>query len=368
MHKLLNLNFFLSFFHKICPSCADLKIAFHWWYARALFTQQRLLENVTEVLMDAISEHLNIVERLLDRYAEEGDDQSSLNEMKARFFLFFGLVHHYHRHDKLSRSYFQRAQECAGLEWHLSGALGRRTKFQQNDIAQLILEAKNTTLSTPKNETEPEYTTGSNDPPKKLNTAPKSLDLNDDTLLDTIAFKNQPTTTPLSPLDQSILLAFCLNIKNTNPESGLTSEQIHPFLDRVLTYPQNWLIHSFALLLRSRLESTKSRTVERAVLQVQALVDQWSVTDECEGGASAWTRCEWVWEVFYPARWEMKKELAEKWASIGMIRSALEIFEELEMWDQVIACYQTMDENEKVNQFTISDMDEHYLYYPLCFI
>ncbi len=47
---------------------------------------------------------------------------------------------------------------------------------------------------------------------------------------------------------------------------------------RVLANPNNWLVHTMALLLKSRLESDKGRTVERAALQLQALVDQYGDT------------------------------------------------------------------------------------------
>jgi hypothetical protein len=38
----------------------------------------------------------------------------------------------------------------------------------------------------------------------------------------------------------------------------------------------NWLVYSMGLLLRSRLEAEKSRTVERGVLQMQAWAWAWA--------------------------------------------------------------------------------------------
>ena len=121
-----------------------------------------------------------------------------------------------------------------------------------------------------------------------------------------------------------------------------------PFIAKVLSSPQNFTVYTTALLLRSRLDSSRSRTVERGVLQLQALVDQYSVTDTTEGGAPAVDRLRWFWHVPLPTRWAMKKELAERFCSVGAIRSGQQLFEGLEMWEEVVACLQNMDEDEKV--------------------
>ena len=61
------------------------------------------------------------------------------------------------------------------------------------------------------------------------------------------------------------------------------------------------MIHTLALLLRSRLESTRSRTVERGVLQLQALVDQFGCDD-----STAEERSVWLYALDMPSKWEME--------------------------------------------------------------
>jgi hypothetical protein len=58
-------------------------------------------------------------------------------------------------------------------------------------------------------------------------------------------------------------------VKNQNERSGLTTEQMMPFVTRVLENPNNWTIQSFALLLKSRLEVEHHRKTERGTLQIQ---------------------------------------------------------------------------------------------------
>src|SRR5262249_14723107 len=129
---------------------------------------------------------------------------------------------------------------------------------------------------------------------------------------------------PLHPLDQSILLSLCLNIKNTLPSDGLTNEQMAPYIDRVISHPRNWSVHTMALLLRTRLESSRTRTVERSALQLQALVDQMPTTD-----STLMERLVYFYSIPLPSKWEMEKELALRFLDLGVVKSALEIFERL---------------------------------------
>lgn len=321
----------------------------HWWLARCLFTQQQLLENATSTLYELIIEQLARTRELLDD--DSGDlSRASLALLRAKLALFRGLVQHHHRQDKLAYASFCEAQKMTGLEWKLTGALGKRTKFQTFDIAQLVLDAKSVLESEDASKGEG-VNADTIAEPAPVN-VPRELALNDDTLLEGIAFtQDRPATSTnqhLHTLDQCLLLAFCHNIKNTNPDHGITHEQMAPFITRVIASPQNFTVHTMALLLRSRLDAVKSRTVERGVLQLQALVDQFAVTDVEEGGAEARERMEWVWEMLMPARWMMKKELGERFCAVGMIRSGMGMFEELEMWEEVVACLQNMDEEAKV--------------------
>ncbi|RKP13703.1 hypothetical protein BJ684DRAFT_4428, partial [Piptocephalis cylindrospora] len=294
-----------------------------WWAARTLFTHQRILRDRSATLHDAV------LERFSGISIPEGNA-----DLSARYALERGLVHHWYGSDQRSLEAYQEAQDASGLVFRVTGALGKRTKFQENDLSQLVVLASSSSTSTSDSKT----TAAAN---------PETLPLGDDTLLEEVAFtdKDEAATSNLAPIDQCLLLAHCLNVRNTNPAHGLTTEQMMPYVSRVLGHPNNWSIHTTALLLRSRLEANKSRTVERGVLQLQALVDQIPVDDTSVAGAPE--RLRWCHSLALPAKWELEKELAERFMSIGVIRSALEIFERLELWDDVIACHQILGEEDQ---------------------
>ncbi|RKP08363.1 hypothetical protein THASP1DRAFT_15764 [Thamnocephalis sphaerospora] len=321
-----------------------------WWAARCLFMQQQLLDNGAATLHDAILAHMASLEanllplRAQDAQATDAETTNLSEEVHSRYWLEQGLVLQWYHEDSQAMGMFKRAQEASGLRWQLTGALGKRTRFQISDKSQLVVlaESANTPAAAATN------TQADNEKTKNM---PNTLLLNDDTVLEEIKFA--PTETKdgeldpnaqqnLRVVDQCILLALCLNVKNTNPDHGLTAEEMYAYVRRVLQHPNNWMVHTMALLLRSRLEGNKSRTVERSVLQLQALVDQIPLDE-----STAAERLAYVYNILLPSKWAMEKELAERFVSLGVVRSAMEIFERLEMWDDVISCHIMLEENKK---------------------
>lgn len=106
------------------------------------------------------------------------------------------------------------------------------------------------------------------------------LDSMDGGAVENILFEGGPRYTEqidtgsnvLHPVDQIIILSLCLDVNNSNPEDGLTVEEMFPYIRRVLQQAQNWMIHSTGLLERSWLEYEKRRTFDRALLQVSILI------------------------------------------------------------------------------------------------
>ncbi|KAI8322831.1 TPR-like protein [Martensiomyces pterosporus] len=302
----------------------------HWWAARVLLIQQGLLEYPTQTLLDQVLDHYRITKQHLPNVA------ASDRDIWARYSIEVGVAYSQHQMNIDSKKHFFDSQAASGLQWEITGAKGKRTRFQGFDVAQLVLLAKsaNRTAAGQGHQA----------------AIPEAMELNDDTLLETIQFTDtdiDPTRQEqLHVLDECILLAFCLNVQNENPAHGLTSEQMMPFVTRVLQHPGNWSVYTMALLLRSRLEATKTRTVERSTLQLQALVDQISHPLPGSEEAGAAERMQHFYAISLPSQWELERELAKQFMSLGVVRSALDIFERLHMWDEVISCYQLLGQEE----------------------
>ncbi|KAF9236193.1 hypothetical protein BU15DRAFT_89247 [Melanogaster broomeanus] len=322
-----------------------------WWHLRASIIHEQLLDDAVSLPSDVLAS----LTPLMECTASDPD-------LAGRLQLEQGLLEHIFSHDKSAAEYFVRAARATGLRYELTGALGKRTKFQQTQLSQLVLLAESRNRdggdrsSTAESTSHPP-TNGSHDDdtPGVQPNLPETLPLNDDTLLEQTEFtSSNPSATallghldpssqpPLHPLDQCILLSLCLNVRNTSPSHGLTSEQMSPYVARVISHPRNWSVHTMALLLRSRLESARTRTVERSTLQLQALIDQMPTAD-----SELSERLLYFHSIPLPSKWEMERELALRYLSIGVVKSALEIFERLEMWEEVVKCWQSMERRDQ---------------------
>ena len=305
------------------------------WRLRVASVHLQVLDETVALHEDF---HMSL-QPLLITFASEAD-------LSGRIHLELGILEHLLTQDKLAAEHFVKAARSTELEYELSGALGKRTKFQVTEVAQLVLLAESHLKTESEKDVAYDSEAGVNNNAEK--TLPETLALNDDTLLEQTEFTSShpgssgsllnhinPSFQPfLHPLDQCILISLCLNIRNTSPSHGLTTEQMHPYVSRVISQPKNWSVHTMALLLRSRLESSRTRTVERSTLQLQALIDQMSSSDS--------TTCErllYFHTILLPPKWELERELAQRYLSLGVVKSALEIFERLEMWEDVVKCY-----------------------------
>lgn len=355
---------------------------------------QRILSETAPSLQDKIYSDLEVLQRIIP----PEDHQS-----RADFLVERTMIHIEHGYDEKARTDLADAAKEQKFDFALTGRLGKRTKFQERELSQLVVLARSSnaqqivgTASNPALEGQVET---SWEEILEKDPKPKALNLDDDTLLESISFSkessasstvvdekslpeslqsldpaNQPT---LEPLDSIILLATASSITNTSPQDGLTREETLPYATRVLSCPSNnWQIYTQALLVRSRIEGYKSRTVERGLLQLQAIVDQViadttssrATQNEAETGqqgrseatflpqpkpsesASVKDRLRYIHLLASPTRWKLESELADRWVTLGGLRSALEIYERLGMWAEVALCWAARDREDEARR------------------
>ena len=337
-----------------------------WWRMRARNVHAQLLAEPVAFPCVALEEAALALERGGGLADGGGGGEPEPDDLVGRLWLEHGLLDHRQADDRAALECFVRAARATGLRYELTGALGRRTKFQQTDLTQLVLlaesRARNGDGGAEKGKGgevgEEEVSGGvARDRADELATKlPETLALDDDTLLEHTEFTSSNPAAPgsrlghldpsnqpaLHPLDQCILLSLCLNVRNTSPAHGLTTEQMTPYVARVISHPENWSVHTMALLLRSRLEAHRTRTVERSTLQLQALIDQMPTADSAPA-----ERLRLLHALPLPSKWELERELALRFLSLGVVKSALEIFERLEMWEEAVRCWQSIEQRDR---------------------
>ncbi|KAK5000414.1 hypothetical protein LTR66_000715 [Elasticomyces elasticus] len=380
-----------------CPPILKNISAARWAKMRVAFVHQRLLSEVSPTLQKVIYEDL----RLLELQVFGDDDFVGLDKQsQVEFLLERAAIHTYYGFDKKARIDLEKAKEINDFDFALTGILGKRTKYQENDISQLVVLAKSASGEQESNgDTSERHGNGSNTGTNNTlngitgpSSGPTNLDLNDDTLLEAISFSEKsksatdiqdssslsarlatldPGSQPLlHPLDSIILLSLASSITNTNPADGLTREETLPYATRVLDGgSSNWQVYTQALLVRSRIEGYKSRTIERGLLQLQALVDQ-VIADTASPSAGeiapatstflpkakesesapAPERLRYIFQLASPFRWDLEAELAARWVQLGGLRSALDIYERLEMWAEAALCWAATEREDKARR------------------
>lgn len=372
----------------------------------AAFTKHTGMSEVP-TLVEQIQEALSVVEADVVSEAWEVTAGSKWGvEAQVRFLVEKANVCIMLGRDAAAREALGRAAEAHGFSYALSGALGKRTRFQEKSTSQLVVLAKSRTDGDDKVDGDEEE-----------EQVPEALPLNDDTLLEQIQYGGEglhgeadavekallpaplrnlkpDEQPPLNPLDQIILLTEATLKDAFSPLDALTSEEVLPFAVRVIGEKgANWQIYTQALLVRSRIEMHRSRTVERGVLQMQAVVDQVIVDTTAKNdteapgstmtpekqdipaisfsgpdeepkekkdreeaapveekpisffpaaksteSAPAAARLEYIHALSSPPRWHLESELAYAWTGVGSLISALEIFKRLKLWAEVALC------------------------------
>ncbi|KAL9129431.1 MAG: hypothetical protein Q9217_002105 [Psora testacea] len=347
------------------------------WRLRVNTWHQRLLNALSPTVQDLIYRDMELLEA----------------NKNADLFIERASIHILHGFEAKARLDLSHAANLRHFEYALTGRLGKRTKYQEKELSQLLVLAKSA------DETNLTTTVDESRAMGIHKAGPKSLDLKDDTLLEAIYFTEpndsavdsglddalpaslktlDPGKQPLlEPLDSIILLAIASSITNTNPQDGLTREETLPYAERVITSgSSNWQVYTQALLVRSRIEGYKTRTTERGLLQLQALVDQviaeTAPTSAADGSpaengtpespstflpkakqsesAPASERLLYIHQLASPPRWELEAELADRWVSLGGLRTALEIYERLHMWAEVALCWAANDREDKARK------------------
>ncbi|KAK3074786.1 hypothetical protein LTR53_002518 [Teratosphaeriaceae sp. CCFEE 6253] len=374
-----------------CPPIIKTFPAARWAKMRIAFLQQRLLSEISSTLQEVIYDDLDM---LSDSILGVEGGQELDEQTQVEFLLERATIHIHHGLDKFARRDLDAAKQKRRFEYALTGSLGKRTKFQENDISQLVVLAKSADVGAGETDTMKQSGDMNGHQNGHDKVRPAKLDLNDDTLLEAIAFSEKTadsangdkrTTLPpalrdqdpanqpqLNPLDSTILLSFASSITNTSPQDGLTREETLPYATRVLDGgSSNWQVYTQALLVRSRIEGHRSRTVERGLLQLQALVDQ-VIADTAGAESSAvelgqdssaatsflprpsesesapvTQRLRYIFQLATPTRWDLEAELASRWVELGGLRSALEIYERLEMWAEAALCWAATEREDK---------------------
>ncbi|KAF2368777.1 Tetratricopeptide repeat [Trinorchestia longiramus] len=225
-------------------------------------------------------------------------------------------------------SHLVQAEEQLRLKYYLFAAMGKRTKFQVDSKPQLFLKVEYIDQS---------VLGGEEEGPKLLSTdLPKDIVLNDETRLPHIKFDDEDdgVIPNLRPIEQLALLSRVHYNRRASANDVQLKEESKAFVHALLQYPKCWVIQCYALRLRSYFESDESRAIDRALQQYEELVACVKREDP-----SRFERLKFFYASGLQPMWATKQEYGRLLIQLGCVKSALALFEELRLWEDVIDCY-----------------------------
>ncbi|KAG5449915.1 Tetratricopeptide repeat domain 27 [Clonorchis sinensis] len=311
---------------------------------KCVYLHQYLLGQERSAQLDAESQHL------LELAESEITAVDSIpSEDLTTFYLLASYLSVFYYRYKMADEYSTRCSKHLHLSLQLSGGLAKRTRFQSTNVSQLWIKADRSVES--------EYTFPDHPP-----ALPKFVSLDDDTLLNAVVFcedvKNQFHVLTLE--EQSLVLLLCDLHRLAYPNDEITNEQRLVYLNTILqqAYPDSkdtpvahapfscWPLATEALFRRSLLEHTSVRRSERALSQLEELVNQFDRTDPPVADRAI----EHFFLARMPSVWVLQAEQARLLKKMGCFKSALDIFLRWNQWSDIIDCYTHLNKREKAEE------------------
>ncbi|EKG00170.1 hypothetical protein TCSYLVIO_008905 [Trypanosoma cruzi] len=259
-------------------------------------------------------------------------------DLSVEHLLEVGHVHNYYHRRDIAAETFWRAVRKSGLSVSESAMMGVRTRWQGHQLVQMVMNAQSALPFTPQLVTDaPRVVMGEKDGHDLLDRPRETPE------------SPAPPLQSLHPVDKAIILALCLDIRNTNPYHGLTQHHMQTYVERLIVdpAPAPFMIQSQMLLIRSRLERRRNRVQERAFMQITELVDQFSAARDPTRETFHRTESDYFYSVAYPSIWHLKSEYADFCYEERLFKTALDAYEQVLDWENIIKCCKALDKRKR---------------------
>ncbi|KAI3760002.1 hypothetical protein L1987_50390 [Smallanthus sonchifolius] len=308
------------------------------WLARVLLVQQKLLDGLSSILFEKLKEvvtetlgHLGDLKKVKMYWM--GTDESVLSDIVSMVHLESGIIDFRYGHVDSSKLHFELAEKASRLSLSVSGAMGFRTVHQVDPKAQLCLLAGNSSSKSEISEVNSSVVRKNQSHDHQVHEASDVL------LTPRFLEHENEGSGSLNPVQQALVLAQCLLIEKNTPHDEMQRWDMAPYIEAIDS--QSLLLFTikcFCDLLRIRWEKTRGRTKERALLMMDKLVQ-----GVYEPEPKVVERICYCFGVDLPTIPSLRKEYADLLVSCGLIGEAVKIYENLELWDNVIFCYRLLE-------------------------
>lgn len=261
---------------------------------------------------------------------------------KAKLEIELAQLYILYRNVPKASSHITNTSNILGVKYEMTGKLGKRTKYQEKDTAQLALEVtlleKEDIERVPVNDF----------------SVPKNLELKDDVRLETVSYNDNTECKYMFPdTEQKLLLLIIQEAMGSKPRDELFYEEIEPFINLILGQKNTWAVRVATLLLRCRLESKHNRTIERSLQQCEELLNTMRKEEP-----HPLNRVAGVYSTGLQPFWRTLAQYADLMLNTGLVKASLEIYLQLQLWEEVIVCYTILKMRQKAAEIIKQELDK----------
>ncbi|KAK7282181.1 hypothetical protein RIF29_10778 [Crotalaria pallida] len=337
-------------------ACSSIEIrSLSWWLARLLLLQQRILDERSSSLCDMLHvymgealQHFGSSEDVRSYWDANLHDGESL-AIVSMLHLESGIMEYTYGRVDSCRKHFESAEMASGLQLSVTGVLGFRTVHQVEPKAQRVLVTNTSSSNTvmgngiqkcDSSTAEANLHQRESCEASDILIIPKLLENDDDSKTRPQGIENGVHATPsLTATQQAVILAYCLLIEKSSRQDELQRWDMAPYIEAIDSqHSFYFIIRGFCDILRIRWESSRSRTKERALLMMENMVQR-----IYESSPAVAERIPFSYAVYMPSIPALRKEYGELLVRCGLIGEALKVFEDLELWDNLIYCYSLLE-------------------------
>lgn len=327
--ELLALAKFL--FHQLVSDDKEKNFIVHQhWYIRFLYTYQQILDEPAASLYSEFVKTSDIILSSIDTIDCIETKVTVLLEI-CQGYLHYQRINH-------AEKYLTKAKEILHIQLNVEGLLGRRTKYQEKPLPQMVLRVQFDDAT--------EFKWPDAKETHQSTSLPLLLALNDDLRLERITFVNEDDNQIFNvpAIIQLLILSQIKFIQRSQPKDKLADEELQPYLTTLLYQDSGpWPTRITCLLENILNEANHKRTVDRSLKQCEQLLTQLNPDDDDR----IWQRFSFVYASYIRPRWQIKVIFGNLMISLGLIKSALDTFLQIQKWDDVITCYTILDLRHK---------------------
>ena len=263
----------------------------------------------------------------------------------------FNYIRYYNY--KKCTSTIEESKQKLNLDISLTGKFGKKTKYQTFSNPILVVDVKNEQNNINNN------TNVNNNKPNIENNISLDSVRNDNPLLEKPFLvdpeEEKKYSSQIITINDQIYLCALLNyLYKGLPDEDINREIILSYSEKGLKTSFDWLVYSKLLLHRSFAESKSTKKIERSLLQVETLCNQYNDREPIP-----YERMKKSFIIDYPMIFTLKKFYAESYMSYGALRTAYSIFMELFMYEEAIKCLYASNNKEEAEKLAKEVINKH---------